>query len=52
MRALLFCLALLCFAGPALAEAPLPIHDCLEGGSMDYTPADAATLTPAPSTGS
>jgi hypothetical protein len=53
MRRLLLCLVLLgAVARPALAEAPLPIHDCLEGGSMDYTPADAATLTPTPSTGS
>lgn len=54
MRALLFSLALLCL-GPtgALADSP-PIHDCLEGGSMDYTPADRAivTQTPLPGTGS
>ena len=47
MRHLLICFALLaCFAAaPTAAE---PAHDCLEGGSMDYTPLDITTPVPAP----
>ncbi len=51
MRRMLLCLALLGGLTPAVAVATeLPIQDCLEGGSMDWTPAE--TATPTPSTGS
>ena len=50
MRRLLLCLALLSGFTPAVASTELPIQDCLEGGSMDWTPAE--TATPTPSTGS
>jgi len=44
MRQMMFCLALLFALGPAAAIAgELPIHDCLEGGSMDWTPDEAST---------
>jgi hypothetical protein len=51
MRRLLLCLALLCFGATAAVAGNAPVHDCLEGGSMDYTPIDQAG-TPVPGAGS
>lgn len=49
MRHLLLCFALLtCLATGALAASEPPVHDCLEGGSMDYTPLDTAKPAPDP----
>ena len=49
MRRWLFCVAVIFALGPAaaLAEEP-PIHDCLEGGSMDWNPIEAGTQTAEP----
>ena len=50
MRHLLLCFALLGLLAAAAPVAAGPPHDCLEGGSMDYTPLD--TAEPAPAAGS